>query len=79
MDIEGVIKLLKSIKEFRVNDELPFNSIDYLTIDDAIEFLAAQQSVQADKCPTCDGKGWFGTQFCEGEECSACEGTGICR
>jgi DnaJ-class molecular chaperone len=39
----------------------------------------AQQSVQADKCPDCDGKGWFGAQFCEGEECPTCEGTGICR
>ena len=37
----------------------------------------AQQSVQADKCPACDGKGWFGAQFCEGEECPTCEGTGI--
>lgn len=48
MDFEGVIALLQSIKGFRVNDELPFNTVDYLTIDDAIEFLAAQHGVQAD-------------------------------
>ena len=42
-------------------------------------YQAAQQSVQSDKCPACNGKGWFGAQFCEGEECPTCEGTGICR
>jgi len=28
------------------------------------------------RCKDCDGKGWFGSQFCEGEECPTCEGTG---
>ena len=50
-----------------------------LSIEIARVAVAAQPSVQSDKCPACDGKGWFGAQFCEGEECPTCEGTGICR
>ena len=46
---------------------------------DWVSEQSAQQSVQSDKCPACDGKGWFGAQFCEGEECPTCEGTGIRR
>jgi hypothetical protein len=26
------------------------------------ELHAAQQNAQSDKCPACDGKGWFGSQ-----------------
>jgi hypothetical protein len=39
MNIERIIALLESIKAFRVNDELPFNTVDYMTIDEAIEYL----------------------------------------
>ena len=33
------------MKEFRVDDELPFNTVDYLNIDTAIEELAALEAV----------------------------------
>ena len=39
------IEILKSMKEFRVDDELPFNTVDYLNIDTAIEELAALKAV----------------------------------
>ena len=39
------IEILKSMKEFRVDDELPFNTVDYLNIDTAIEELAALEAV----------------------------------
>ena len=38
------IEILKSMKEFRVDDELPFNTVDYLNIDTAIEELAALEA-----------------------------------
>lgn len=37
--IEDVIELLEAVKGFRVNDELPFGTVDYMQIDSAIEFL----------------------------------------
>ena len=38
-------ELLESIKEFRVDDELPFGTVDYMNIDTAIAELAALEAV----------------------------------
>jgi len=40
---------------------------------EALEYVIENES---NRCWACDGKGWFGSQFCEGEECPTCEGTG---
>jgi hypothetical protein len=46
--IEDVIELLEAVKKFRVNDELPFNTVDYMQIDSAIEFLSRLTTHAAD-------------------------------
>lgn len=42
----------------------------------AVRYFAQWLGGHNDRCPNCDGRGWFGEQFCEGEECITCEGTG---
>lgn len=39
--LEDVIALLSAIQKFRVEDKLPFNTVDYMEIDAAIEFLSS--------------------------------------
>ncbi len=45
----------------------------------AYEQNAAQQSVQADKCPDCGGSGFMVKIDNRKVSCSYCDGTGICR
>lgn len=39
--LEDVIALLLAIQKFRIDDKLPFNTVDYMEIDAAIEFLSS--------------------------------------
>ncbi len=44
MNVENAIALLNSIKEFRVYDKLPFNTVDYMNIDAVIDLLERLQT-----------------------------------
>ena len=39
MEIKDIIEFLESLREFRINDELPLGTIDYYRIDDMIKYL----------------------------------------
>ncbi len=39
MENKDIISFLEDLKEFRVNEELPFGTIDYHNIDDMIKFM----------------------------------------
>ena len=39
IDIDRLIFFIEAMKEFRVKDKLPFNTVDYLNMDDMIEQL----------------------------------------
>lgn len=72
--IEDVIELLESVKGFRVNDELPFGTVDYMQIDSAIEFLSRPTPLAVDACPFCVAG--FDPNFEGFVPCTACDGTG---
>lgn len=42
--LEDVTALLLAIQKFRIDDKLPFNTVDYMEIDAAIEFLSSLTS-----------------------------------
>ena len=46
--MNDVINFIDSIKDFRVKGKLPFGTVDYLHMDDLIEYLKALQQAKKD-------------------------------
>ena len=42
MEIKDIIGFLEGLKEFRIDDELPFGTMDYYNIDEMIKYLKSK-------------------------------------
>ena len=48
-EVKRVIDLIESIKEFRINNNLPFGTCDYYEMDTCIEILKKLESKKESK------------------------------